>query len=172
MITRRSAFGLLLGTISLGLPMRQLHAEPLMNPGGKPVLKVSGKITQTNNADEAVFDMSMLETLQQASIRTTTPWFNGPVTFSGVPLTSLMQALGAVGTTLVVSSLNDYTSELPIDDFIKFGPILAIKRDGSYMPINDKGPLFIVYPYDSSPELNKQKYFSRSPWQVARMKVV
>ncbi|MCC2664519.1 MAG: oxidoreductase, partial [Geminicoccaceae bacterium] len=42
--------------------------------------------------------------------------------------------------------------------------ILALKRDGAYMPVRDKGPLFIVYPYDSSPELKHQNYYSRSAW--------
>ena len=47
--------------------------------------------------------------------------------------------------------------------------MLALKRNGAYMPVRDKGPLFIVYPYDSSPELKHQKYYSRSAWQVAKM---
>ena len=86
-------------------------------------------------------------------------------------MTRLMEVVGADGTTLVVSALNDYTSEIPIEDFAKYNPILAIKRNGDYMPVRDKGPLFIIYPYDSSPELNKQKFYSRSPWQIARMQV-
>ena len=39
------------------------------------------------------------------------------------------------------------------------------------MPVREKGPLFIVYPYDSAPEIRHQKYYSRSAWQVARMVV-
>ena len=34
------------------------------------------------------------------------------------------------------------------------------------MPVRDKGPLFVVYPYDSDPELRSQKFYSRSAWQV------
>ncbi|MDU1358477.1 MAG: oxidoreductase, partial [Citrobacter freundii] len=40
-----------------------------------------------------------------------------------------------------------------------------------YMRIRDKGPLFIVYPYDSMPELNNQIYYSRSAWQVSSMDI-
>lgn len=32
--------------------------------------------------------------------------------------------------------------------------------NGQYMRIRDKGPLFIVYPYDSSAELQNQIYYS------------
>jgi hypothetical protein len=52
-----------------------------------------------------------------------------------------------------VLALNDYTTIVPLDDFRKFPVILALKMNGEYMRIRDKGPLFIVYPYDSSPEL-------------------
>ena len=37
------------------------------------------------------------------------------------------------------------------------------------MRIRDKGPLFIVYPYDSSAGLQNQIYYSRSAWQVSKM---
>jgi hypothetical protein len=49
--------------------------------------------------------------------------------------------------------------------------ILALKRDGEYMPVRDKGPLFIIYPYDNAPELRSQQFYSRSVWQVSRLVV-
>ena len=64
---------------------------------------------------------------------------------------------------------DDYTTIVPIDDFHKFPVILALKMNGEYMRIRDKGPLFIVYPYDSSPELQNQIYYSRSAWQVSKI---
>nr|WP_259677544.1 HPP family protein [Klebsiella pneumoniae] len=66
-------------------------------------------------------------------------------------------------------ALNDYTTIIPIDDFYKFPVIMALKMNGQYMRIRDKGPLFIVYPYDSSAELQNQIYYSRSAWQVSKM---
>jgi hypothetical protein len=113
----------------------------------------------------------MLETLGTESFTTTTPWYNGPVTFEGVRMSRLLDRVGAMGTTLTVTALNDYTSDIPIEDFRTYPVILAMKRDGAYMPVRDKGPLFIVYPYDSDPALKHQRYYSRSAWQVARMVV-
>jgi hypothetical protein len=49
--------------------------------------------------------------------------------------------------------------------------LLALKRNGEYMPVRDKGPLFIVYPFDSRPELKHQRFYSRSAWQLARLDV-
>lgn len=77
--------------------------------------------------------------------------------------------VGAKGTSARVLALNDYTTIIPIDDFYKFPVIMALKMNGQYMRIRDKGPLFIVYPYDSSAELQNQIYYSRSAWQVSKM---
>ncbi|HDT6047648.1 TPA: oxidoreductase, partial [Raoultella ornithinolytica] len=81
----------------------------------------------------------------------------------------LMDLVGARGKTAKVIALNDYTTMVPLDDFRQFPVILALKLNGEYMHIRDKGPLFIVYPYDSSPELQNQVYYSRSAWQVSKI---
>ena len=65
----------------------------------------------------------------------------------------------------------DYSAEVPMEDIAKYNVILALKRDGEYMTPRDKGPLFIVYPYDSNPDLKNQKFYSRSVWQVAKIEV-
>ena len=82
-----------------------------------------------------------------------------------------MELVGAKGTVLSVTALNDYTTEIPIEDFTKYNVILAIKMNGQYMRVRDKGPLFIVYPYESNKELDNQVYYSRSAWQISKMVV-
>jgi hypothetical protein len=135
------------------------------------MLTVSGKIDVANSAGAAKFDRAMLEGLGMVSFETTTPWYKGSVRFEGVPLAKLMAAVGASGDRIIVVSLNDYSVQIPMEDIKKYNVILALKRDGSYMPVSDKGPLFIVYPFDSDPELKSQKFYSRSAWQVARLEV-
>ncbi len=66
-------------------------------------------------------------------------------------------------------ALNDYVSTIPVKDFTLYNVILAMKRDGEYMQVRDKGPLFIIYPYDSMQELQSQTYYTRSAWQVAKL---
>jgi hypothetical protein len=39
------------------------------------------------------------------------------------------------------------------------------------MPVRDKGPLFIIYPFDSKPELKSQTFYGRAVWQVAKIVV-
>ena len=150
----------LAGSLSLG------WAGPLPAPKDKPILEITGSITSTNKEGAAVFDREMLESLGMETITTTTPWHKGQVTFEGVAMTKVMDLVGAKGKTVKALALNDYATQIPMEDFAKFGVILALKRDGEYMAVRDKGPLFVVYPYDSDPELKSQKFYSRSAWQV------
>ena len=160
-------------TAVLGLTGSLSHgwAGPLSEPKEKPILEITGSITSTNKEGAAVFDREMLESLGMETITTTTPWHKGQVTFEGVPMAKVMELVGAKGKTVKALALNDYATQIPMEDFAKFGVILALKRDGEYMPVRDKGPLFIVYPYDSKPELKSQTYYGRSAWQLARMTV-
>lgn len=144
-------------------------AGSLNKPADKPILVISGAIENTNDGDKAVFDRKMLEDIGMQSVATTNPWYAGKTVFEGVSLDKLLQTVGADGSSVTVVALNDYVTTIPIDDFKKFNVILAMKRDGADMRVRDKGPLFIIYPYDSNPELQTQTYYTRSAWQVAKI---
>ncbi len=146
-------------------------AASLPKPAGEPILAISGNIANTNEDGVALLDREMLESIGSATIRSQTPWYEQPVEFEGVPMQALMDYVGAKGTEVTLTALNDYQSTVPMTDFEQFGAILAMKRDGQVMPIRDKGPLWLVYPYDSNPDLNTDKYYSRSVWQIKEMNV-
>lgn len=165
-LTRRALGALVLGATASRAAQA---ADALPMPSGKPILTVSGRIGVFNKGETAEFDRSMLEALGMDGFVTTTPWYSGPVLFEGVRMERLMQAVGATGESVTAIALNDYTTEIPLADFHAYGTILALKRDGNYMPVRDKGPLFVVYPYDSDPELKHQRFYSRSAWQVAKL---
>jgi len=150
----------------LGLPQRARAA--LAAPTDRPILTISGKIDIHNVGDTAQFDRAMLEAMGMKTISTHTKWDNGIVTFEGPLMTAVMAACGARGDTIEAVALNDYHTSIPMADLAQYHPILALKRDGAYMAVRDKGPLFVVYPYDSDPELQQQKYYGRSAWQVAQ----
>ena len=44
---------------------------------------------------------------------------------------------------------------------------LASARNGAYMAIRERGPLFIIYPMARYPELRNQVYYNRTVWQVS-----
>ena len=113
----------------------------------------------------------MIERLGMETVVTKTPWYKGAESFEGVRLSRLMQCVGAYGDRVMMSALNDYTSELPLSDFSQYGTLLALKRGGEYMPVSDKGPLFVIYPFDDNPELRQDKFYMRSVWQVSTMEI-
>lgn len=167
-MTRRSLT--FLGAVSVPLALvGPAMAAVLPSPSGKKILSITGKIANTNDGGEAAFDRPMLEALGITSIETSSPWYDGITTFEGIRMDALMRFAGASGDTVTAVALNDFSTDIPISDFSRYGVLLALKRDGNYMPIRDKGPLFIVYPYDSSTELHAQKFYSRSAWQLARL---
>ncbi|HDR2753109.1 MULTISPECIES: molybdopterin-dependent oxidoreductase [Enterobacter] len=149
----------------------QVWAGELTKPTGKVLLTISGKIENTNDNGKAVFDIASLEKLGVVSFQTSSPWYNGRTNFTGISMQKLMDYVGAKGTVVKVTALNDYTTVIPLSDFKNYNVILAFKINGEYMRVRDKGPFFIVYPYDSLPELNNQIYYSRSAWQVSRMSI-
>lgn len=157
--------------IRAAAPSTSAAPVALAKPTDKPILTLTGQISVTNSDGAAVFDRAMLENLGLVSFETMTPWYTTKVKFEGVPMGQLLKIVGAKGEKLSVRALNDYRTEIPLEDFEKFNVILALKRDGQYMPVSDKGPLFIVYPYDQNIELKSQKYYGRSAWQVARIEV-
>lgn len=144
-------------------------AQTLSKPANKPILVISGSIQNTNKDKTAEFDREMLMALGLQLVETTNPWYDGKTRFEGVHLDQLMKLVGAKGTTIRIVALNDYVTTIPLDDFKKFKVILAMKRDGNFITVREKGPLFIIYPYDSDPQLKSQTYYTRSAWQVSEI---
>ena len=73
--------------------------------------------------------------------------------------------------TLKAVAVNDYAVEIPVTDAVEGGPIIAWERNGSTMSVRDKGPLWLVYPFDSVPAYQSEVIYSRSIWQLDRITV-
>lgn len=112
-----------------------------------------------------------IEKLPMHKIRTHTPWHSDVPEFEGVLMRDLLNAVEAKGGQIYVTAINKYATTVPMDDFTAYDAILAYKKDGKYMSVREKGPFFIVYPYDSDPALKAERYYVRSAWQVASIVV-
>jgi len=155
--------------VAVLLPFR---AEALDAPKGDVVLTVTAATLDHPNMDgTAQFDIAMLEGLAGRTGEMETPWTEGKVKFSGPFLRAILEAAGAHGTKLKVVALNDYAAELPIEDVTTIDTILATRMDGELMSVRDKGPLFLIYPFDKDSGLFNEKYFSRSVWQIKSIEV-
>jgi hypothetical protein len=152
------------------LPVRALALD---GPKGDVILTVTGNgLEHANAGGDAVFDLPMLESLAGRSAQMETPWTEGRVRFSGPFLRSVLAAAGAHATRIRVTALNDYSADVPVEDAAKLDTMLATRMNGDLMSVRDKGPLFLVYPFDQNADLMNEKYFSRSVWQIRTIEVI
>jgi hypothetical protein len=166
-IQRRALVRLVAALLMSGT--REIAAMP---PPTDPVqLTLSGHVLNPNEGKLAEFDMPMLTALTQHSFVTQTPWWAKPRRFTGPLLRDVLVAAGANGAQLRLSSLNDYVVELPFSDAERFDVIIARLIDNEPMAVRDKGPLFLIYPFDSQPELRNPIYYNRSAWQLRTIEV-
>ena len=168
-LNRCVALALALAAALLLQPALALQA--LQTPKGPVILTVSGKIGATNRGAVAEFDAAMIAALPQHSFTTWTPWYPGPVTFTGPLLRDLLEQVRASGSVLRAEALNDYRTDVPVDDALRHTVVLARQIDGRAIPVREKGPLFIVYPFDAEPGLKSSLYYGRSVWQLRSLRV-
>ena len=149
-------------------------ARALEAPDGAVVLTLSGRVRQPNRGSVAVFDMAMLGRLPQTSFVTRTPWYAQARKFTGPLLRDVLAAAGSPGGPggqLRAVALNDYRVDIPADDAQRYDLLLARLLDDKPMPVRDKGPLFIIYPFDQQAALRNAVYYSRCAWQLKAIEV-
>ena len=167
MLTRR----LFARCLAAALVGPAISARALDRPRLNVVLTITGRVRQPNAGDRAEFDMAMLEQLPQHSFVTHTPWYGSARKFTGPLLRDVLAACGAQGSNLRAVALNDYHVDLPFEDAQRHPVLLARLLDDKPMAVRDKGPLFIIYPFDASAELRNTVYYSRSAWQLKTIDV-
>ena len=143
---------------------------------GPVLLTVTGRIAGAEGTGDspgvAKFDAARLAALPRREFTTSTIWTEGVQSFSGVELRSLIDHLGVSSGTLKITAVNDYSIQIPVSEVAAGGALLADLRDGKPMTVRDKGPLWLVYPYDSASEFRNEVVYSRSVWQVDRIEVM
>jgi len=159
-----------LGVVVAGAAMAQPDSLPA--PTGAVILTVRGDIARTNGDAEAALDKAMIESMGVATLHTGTIWTEGTIEFQGVELSRLMRQLGANGSFLRMTALNEYAIDVPISEAVDGGPMLAFRMDGKELSPRDKGPLWMIYPYDQNPDYKNEVSYSRSIWQLTLIEVL
>lgn len=156
---------------ALGLPPLPARTADMPAPEGEVLLAVGGDIARTNAGAELHLDLALLDSLPQHEFATATIWTEGVIVFRGVLLRDLLAAAGARGTALRLTALNDYEITMPVADVAEDGPLLAYRLNGKPMTVREKGPVWVVYPYDANPQYRTEQAYSRSVWQLERIEV-
>jgi hypothetical protein len=158
--------------LAFAVTMVPIHALALDVPKENVVLTLTApRLNYPNANGMAQFDIPMLEALAGRTREMETPWTKGKISFTGPFLRSILAAAGAHGSRLRVVALNDYAADVPMEDATKLDTILATRMDGKLMSVREKGPLFMIYPFDTDAALFNEKYFSRSVWQIKQIEV-
>lgn len=134
---------------------------------------ISLTITGPSGETKAVvFDRDDLLAMRLVTYRTSTIWTDGVLEFRGVPLSEILKAANLTGTNLMLTASNDYAAEVPIDSILPDIPMIAFQIDGKPMSLRDKGPLWLVYPYDLSTTYQSEVVYTRSVWQLEQIEVL
>lgn len=122
------------------------------------------------NADVVTYTQDELTKLPSVTIETTTPWTDGLQEFTGVALYTILGDTSP-SAVLTLRAINDYSVTIPAVDISSTIPVIAFERNGSLMSVRNKGPLWLIYPFDSETEFQTETAFSRSIWQLVEITV-
>ena len=156
-----------IGIVAIGgMTATGLAAETAVPAG--TILVVDGAIA---GGGAASFDLQKLKAMPVTRVTTMTPWTDGESLYEGVRVRDLLDQLGAKGKALQADAVDDYQVTIPMEDIRDYDVIIAYAMNGKPLPEDDKGPLWIIYPYTEYSGLQKDVYFSRSVWQLTRLTV-
>lgn len=133
-----------------------------------PTLSVDGRLAGGRPLTLRTQD---LQRLPQHLLATRSPWNRGVHAYAGPLLRDVLAAVGAEGRTIKAVALNDYQVSIPVQDARDWDVIVALEIDGHPMSVRDKGPFFIIYPFDSDIRLQSAAYFARSIWQLKSLTI-
>lgn len=119
-----------------------------------------------------VLSLEALDAMDQVSFSTTTIWTDGLIDFSGVSLKALLEELEATGDTVEMVALNDYAVTIPRDELEDDAPIIATRMNGEEMTVRNKGPFWIVFPFDADDKYKTEIHYARSIWQLNRLNMI
>ncbi len=131
-------------------------------------------VTNSQTGAEVTLTKEDLLALPQATINTKNEFVDGMTAFVGPLGRDVMALVGADGTsssTVVLSAVNDFYSEVPIKDFYTYDVVFAMSANGKNLSRRDKGPIWVVYPRSDHAELQDPVYNERQVWQLVKVEI-
>jgi hypothetical protein len=113
------------------------------------------------------FSREQLLLLPQQEISTSLPWVDGELVYSGVALQTVLETMDLpMASQVTFVALNDYKIAVPKEDFDDYQPIIAIKQNGQFMSVREKGPYWLIYPLSSTPDIDNTDFHAKMIWQI------
>ncbi|MCR4403336.1 MAG: molybdopterin-dependent oxidoreductase [Firmicutes bacterium] len=141
-------------------------------PTGKVVVTVTGDIAVKNSDAGLEFDMAMLEGLGLTKCEVKDPWL-GKKVYEGVLISAILRHAGAADTAdeVVVVAKDGKKVTVKAADVAKYPIILATKDGGKAIGTGLGGPVKLVFPYDTHPEVEKAYDKNAWNWYVVTLEV-
>jgi len=134
-------------------------------------LRIEGAISRSGANGHVDIDLATLQGLPVHRLATSTVVTDGVLDFEGVLMRTVMEYVGARGTSVTATALNGYQVDIPLTDFQDFDVLLAWSANGELLQPDDKGPFWIVYPRDRHAVLQDIRYDYRWVWQLVSLQV-
>lgn len=132
-------------------------------------------LLQSSDLQTQFCDMSNLDSMPQEKLLTSLPASLGIIgqnEWSGISLKYIAQNLGATETSIVeLVALNDYIISIPMKSINSYNPVLASRFNGKTIPIRNKGPLILIYPFDKYKEINIPLYQDYTIWMIHEIRI-
>lgn len=146
--------------------------DAIPTPTENSILTVSGLIGMTNQNGNIVMDMPTIEALGLVEYSVIDPFKDEEITYTGVLMADLLDLwqVDEQAATLHMVALNDYQVDIPLQLIREYPVIFALQADGEYMPVADKGPAMLVWPYDHF-EFERPLSDSYWIWQIKAIDV-
>lgn len=145
----------------------QANSEPV-------ILSVYGDIQlngqQHNKLD---FTLSELQALPQAESTTSHPWSAEKHHFKGIDMNALLALLfeNSEVKKLSLEALNGFSVDVDWNKVSAFSPILAWQDNDKIMSRRNKGPLWLILPFDKVPKIKQADFLHYMVWQLRVIRV-
>ncbi|WP_010480255.1 molybdopterin-dependent oxidoreductase [Acaryochloris sp. CCMEE 5410] len=152
----------------------QLQAgQPIPLPNSEPILKVTGRLGNTNQDDHIIMDRQTIESLGLVEYSVLDLFEQQNHIFRGVLMRDLLDLwqVDSQATTLNLKALNDYNIQVPIIWLKQYPVLFALQQDGKNMQSDYRGPAMLVFPYQQFPSVSEFAEESYWIWQIAEINV-
>lgn len=118
------------------------------------------------------FTYEELLALPQTEFRTGTIWTSDVDSYAGPSLVAVLDAAEMPLDNLRIYAINDYNVELPTDRISADAPVLALQVNGRPFSIREKGPIWLLFPFDDDDSYRTEDHFALSVWQLQQIDVL
>ncbi len=140
-----------------------------LRPAGLAADDPALTITGTPAAHSITLSLAELRALGRTEIETSTPWTDGIQRFAGITGATFVKAVHARAGNATAIAVNNYQVVIPFDVLDSDSTLIAYERNGRPMTVRDKGPLWIVFPFDADTKFVTETYKSYSIWSLIRV---